>query len=100
MAKEKVLTQILYKYPNDNNTTDGFDLTKDVCEFLENCESIDSIGIQAPPGTKFYINSNPAVIGPTGVFELNNLLRVTSFKIEDRAYTRRVILDILYVKGE
>ena len=103
MAKEQVLTQILYKYPNDESSTEGFinldGTTKEVCEFL-NCESIASIGIQAPPGTKFYINGNPAVIGPTGVFELNKLLKITSFKIHDVAYTRRVILDILYVKGE
>lgn len=99
MAKEQVLTQILYKYPDDDTTTEGFDLTQDVCQFL-NCESITSLGIQAPPGTKVYINGNPAVIGPVGVFELNDLLKITSFKIEDKAYSRRIILDVLYVKGE
>ena len=99
MAKEKVLTQILYKYPDDDTITEGFDLTKDVCEFL-NCKSITSIGIQAPPGTKIYINGNSAIIGPVGVFELNDLLKITSFKIEDKVYSRRIILDILYEKGE
>lgn len=31
------------------------------------------LGIQAPPGTKFYINGseNPAIIGFTGIFELD-----------------------------
>jgi hypothetical protein len=99
MAKEQMLTQILYKYPNDDMITENFDIEQDVCDFL-GCESITSIGIQAPPGTKFYVNNNTAIVGPTGVFELNNLLKITSFKIHNAAYTRRVILDILYVKGE
>lgn len=34
---------------------------------------ISSLGIQAEPGTKFYINgsSNPIVVGTTGIYELD-----------------------------
>lgn len=33
---------------------------------------ITQLGIQAPPGTKFYINgSGPAVVGYTGLFEID-----------------------------
>lgn len=34
---------------------------------------ISSLGIQAEPGTKFYINgsSNPIIVGSTGIYELD-----------------------------
>ena len=34
MAKEQILTQILYKYPNDDMITENFDIEQDVCDFL------------------------------------------------------------------
>lgn len=39
---------------------------------FDNCPKIVQLGIQALPGTKFYLNNatNPVIIGNTGIYEL------------------------------
>lgn len=41
--------------------------------FSRKTQNIVQIGIQAPPGTKFYLNAspNPIMVGATGIYELN-----------------------------
>lgn len=71
---------------------------------------ISQLGIQALPGTKFYLNNGPSVIvGLTGTYELNlngkaeiNALRfdnesINATRLNDNAY---IIVDIVYDDGE
>ena len=46
--------------------------------------NFNKLGIQAPPGTKFYINSStsPIMIGRTGIYELDENINVSSLKFE------------------
>lgn len=46
--------------------------------------NFNKLGIQAPPGTKFYINSStsPIMIGRTGIYELDEDINVSSLKFE------------------
>lgn len=69
------------------------------------------LGIQALPGTKFYLNNsnNPIIIGYTGIYELdlNGLSEITSLKIDaqslnmiSRNANAYLIVDIIYEDGE
>lgn len=75
--------------------------------FLE-CSPIIQLGIQAPPGTKFYINGNNnfVIVGQTGLFDLNLIdngsissLRFDSGSIEQIQDNNSniLIVDILYL---
>ena len=46
--------------------------------------NFNKLGIQAPPGTKFYINSStsPIMVGRTGIYELDESINVISLKFE------------------
>ena len=68
------------------------------------------IGVQAPPGTKFYINSanNPVIVGFTGLFELDlsngGFIGALSFDSDSLDYISRndsaiLILDVAYWEG-
>jgi hypothetical protein len=66
---------------------------------------ISQLGIQGPPGTKFYLNGsvNPLTIGVSGIYDLDikNGARITSLefdrdslnRIENNSY---LFIDILY----
>lgn len=65
------------------------------------------LGVQALPGTKFYINSstNPVIVGVTGVYELNlndntqiSSLSFDSFSLEaiSQCSTGGLIIDVTY----
>ena len=69
------------------------------------------LGIQALPGTKFYLNNNynPVIIGYTGIYELdlNGLSEVTSLKFDMQSLNAisknanaYLIVDIIYEDGE
>lgn len=71
---------------------------------------ITQLGIQAPPGTKFFINNTetPIIIGFTGLYELDltNGGNVTSLKFEEDSIKRveehdnlMIIVDIAYTGG-
>ena len=76
---------------------------------FKNYPSIIQLGIQALPGTKFYVNGgyNPVIIGSTGIYELdlNGLSEITNLyfsqasiqAIEDSSTS--LIIDILYENG-
>lgn len=46
--------------------------------------NFNKLGIQAPAGTKFYINSStsPIMVGRTGIYELDESINVNSLKFE------------------
>lgn len=69
------------------------------------------LGIQALPGTKFYLNNsnNPIIIGYTGIYELdlNGLSEITSLKIDAQSLNMisknanaYLIVDLIYEDGE
>lgn len=97
MARNLAVAQFVYKYATESNISPiDYTPTQDICQYLKG--AIVSIGVQAPQGTKMYINGTPAYVGPTGVFELDNVIEITSFYLEDQVYLRQVIIDVLYDK--
>ena len=97
MAKNLSLRQYVYKYPDDNSDS-NFILGKELFESAI-MEDIQSIGIQAPRGTKFIINGAEGRIGPTGIFELDMVIPIYSLKIgEADSANNKILVDILYTK--
>jgi hypothetical protein len=46
------------------------------------------------------INKEDVIVGPSGVFELNNVIKIYSFKLKNNIYLRKVIIDVLYDNRE
>ena len=106
-----------YRYYNDNNLNNqpidiryGHFVDGSVFE-LPSCYPILQLGIQALPGTEFYLNTSPdpIVIGFTGIYELDleNQLEIVkiSFSKDSMEAIRDnqngyLIVDILYDNGE
>lgn len=76
-----------------------------------NCYPILQLGIQAIPGTKFYLNeaSDPVIIGATGIYELDLGGDTEISKLQFEARSMRLIrdnqnayliVDIIYDNGE
>lgn len=76
-------------------------------EAFSSYQSIFQLGIQAPPGTIFYINnnSNQIIVGSSGVFELDllNKASIDSLKFDSKSIafiqendSSFIIVDILY----
>lgn len=74
------------------------------------CYPILQLGIQALPGTKFYLNSSidPVVVGFTGIYELDlenqaEIVKLTfnkeSIKTIDSNANGYLIIDVLYEDG-
>ena len=70
---------------------------------------VTHLGIQAPVGIKFYLNSspNPIMIGQTGIYELDleNIGRISSIRFDrtdlnnyytDNARNDMILIDIVY----
>lgn len=71
---------------------------------------IVQLGVQAPPGTKFYLNHgmDPVIVGTTGIFELDlqdgaqiTAMRFDKKSVENiiRTETAMLMIDILYEEG-
>lgn len=93
-------TQFLYKYPTSDGVVSTFELGADLCDLISE-EKVDivSVGIQAPRGTKFWINGSQGVVGSTGKFELDKVIVINSLIIgtsADATYYSDIIVDILY----
>ena len=69
------------------------------------------LGIQALPGTKFYLNNavNPIIVGYTGIYELdlNGLSEITSISFDGKSLqaignnnNAYLIVDLIYEDGE
>lgn len=74
--------QILYnvKIPQDGSiitTPDGIDIYKEILDQI-NVTAIKKLGIQAPTGTICYINNKEIMIGRTGMYELEDIVTVSS----------------------
>ena len=80
-------------------------------DFISEFTPIKQLGIQAMPGTKFYINESdyPIEIGNTGIYELElnintevQALRfeAQSLSIIENSETYYIIIDILYEEEE
>lgn len=76
-----------------------------------NCYPILQLGIQAIPGTKFYLNeaSDPIIIGTTGIYELDlgGDTEISKLQFEGRSMlaisennNAYLIVDIIYDNGE
>lgn len=72
---------------------------------FKNYGGVIQLGIQAPPGTKFYLNDakKPIIIGITGIFELNliglgqiSLIRFDGNSLDVAQNSDGIIIDILY----
>lgn len=72
---------------------------------------VSQLGIQALPGTKFFLNNNtyPVIVGLTGTYELNldNKAEITALQFDNESViaTRKnnnayIIVDIVYDDGE
>ena len=85
--------------------------------FLINSDSflayypIIQLGVQAPPGTKFYINDNadPVIVGQTGLFDLDltNSATISALRFDNESIQRIMandsnilIIDMLYLQEE
>ena len=114
-----------YRYYNDNqdkNTknqplflSDGTTLV-DYTHYVSGdvfgtCYPVLQLGIQALPGTKFYLNEStePIIIGTTGIYELDLHGKTEISKIQFEAYSMKLIrdnnnayliVDIIYDNGE
>lgn len=77
------------------------------------CIPILQLGIQALPGTEFYLNnpddSNPIIIGNTGIYELDlsGLSEIISLRFRQKSLqlisenkNAHLIIDIIYEDGE
>lgn len=98
------LAQWHYKFPTDEDISPEFQTgfsNIDLVETLLNGAPIIKLGIQAEPGTKMEINGNLIIVGPTGIYELYNSIKIRSLKfISATPYLRRIIIDVIYEKGE
>lgn len=72
---------------------------------------ISQLGVQAPPGTDFYLNGSvrPIIVGVSGIYDLDikNGARITSLKFSKQSLERisknprsYLIIDILYGEEE
>ena len=68
--------QFIYKVMGQSTSTDKDIYTKGLC-IDSYGGSIVKIGIQAPPGTRFYLNNIPMQIGRSGMYELDDDIEVT-----------------------
>lgn len=109
-----------FRYWNDNNsfnspsTLTGDDLASG--SLFSTYGSISALGVQGPPGLKFYLNNGdyPIIIGNTGIYQLdmNGVNKITSISFPGLASTngdpdqkelltqsRKLIIDIVYGGG-
>lgn len=83
--------QIIYCNENsDQNFPTGISKDDLVSGRIFQGRTFSQLGIQAPPGTKFYVNSgaNPVIIGYTGLFQID---LTTGCSITDLRFDRNSI---------
>ncbi len=96
-----------------NNSPSETSTSKNILEMFESGEVFESVypiselGIQAPPGTKFYLNGSvyPIVMGASGIYDLDikNGARVTGLSFHRESLqdivtsgSSYLIVDVLY----
>lgn len=102
-----------YRFAQVRYNQDGSDMSNTIASDMvsgavfENYQSIVQLGIQAPPGTKFYLggNDNALIVGSSGVFQLNlkDKTTFTGIKFDKTSIdfvqennSSYIIIDILY----
>lgn len=101
-----------FRYKDDSNTDYNFpaDIKKESItsgEIFHSVMPVSQLGIQALPGTKFYLNGavNPIVMGVSGIYDLDikNGARVTDLRFSKQSIDRiansiggYLIVDVLY----
>lgn len=106
-----------YRFYNDNDTVrnqpsgiNRDNLRNGVIFDSPSCYPILQLGIQALPGTKFYLNSSidPVVVGFTGIYELDldNQAEIVKLTFEKKSIDAiannangYLIIDVLYDDG-
>ncbi len=98
-----------YKKDNENNQPEG--ISKETLksgDIFTKYLPFTQIGIQALPGTRFYLNSNlenPIIIGSTGIYELEleGVSKINSLKFEGKSLDLiesnnnvGLIIDVIY----
>ena len=65
--------QIIYCNENSEENSSGVTAEKLISGEMFRGRTFSQLGIQAPPGTKFYVNTgvNPVIIGYTGLFQID-----------------------------
>lgn len=95
--------------PADKQTEDQ---SKNILEdqpenILENYNGVSALGIQAYPGTKFYLSQDkkgnsdksfPIIIGPTGIYQvdLKEYGTISYLSLDEEEIKQDIIIDILY----
>ena len=112
MAKQ--IKQFRYYAENDErNYPEGVmtSLNLQIGSIFANYMPVSQLGIQALPGTKFYLNNSysPIVIGYTGIYELaiDDLAEITSLRFDYESLIKIsanketvLLIDIVYDKEE
>lgn len=112
MAKQ--IKQFRYYQEGDSRNYPEFQITSmslQTGKIFADYMPISQLGIQALPGTKFYLNNsyNPIIIGYTGVYELaiSDLAEITSLKFDYESIQRInrnketvLLVDVVYDKEE
>lgn len=112
MAKQ--IKQFRYYQEGDSRNYPEFQITSmslQTGKIFADYMPISQLGIQALPGTKFYLNNsyNPIIIGYTGVYELaiSDLAEITSLKFDydsinkiNQTQDTMLLIDIIYNKEE
>lgn len=86
-----------FRYPDDNTTINWTDNV-----FLDLDGEVTQLGIQAPSGTKFYLNgfNNTLQVGCTGIYELDleGLTTLTQLRFDGNslANAQTIIVDVVY----
>ena len=112
MARDLLIGQVIYKYPISIDYDleifeEDFQYNEELQEYwvdiikkLQGNENtpiiITSLGIQAPSGTVFQINSTEIVIGVSGIFELDNIIDINTLLMKKSINLDRVIIDMIY----
>lgn len=108
----KKIMQFRYHGPNHPDNYPLFNSYKDmltVGNIFKDYGPVSHLGIQAPPGVKFYLNgsSSSIMVGDTGIYELEleNVGRINSIRFdkndlvtfyEERQVSDLLIIDMIY----
>lgn len=104
--------QVRYNQPNSSMNTSGANHNGMVTgSTFQNYNSIVQLGIQAPPGTKFYLNNSgkALIVGFSGIFQLDlrNTGTIDSIRFDGVSLnfvesnpSAYIIVDMLYGGGE
>ena len=98
-------------FQNENNYPQFSDYNQKLAygNIFSDYQLVSQLGIQGPPGLRFYLNNgtNSIMIGKTGIFELDleNIGRIYAIRFPEEDLNtlikdgRRLLIDIVYEGG-